>query len=323
MKRRAFLRLGPLGAATFVAGPALAQGGVWQPSKEISIVMPVGAGGGGDLATRPVAAKMSKLLGVPVLVKNMPGGGGVLAASTLAGSAPDGHTIGSAAAFTIGGLPRLMNVPFGRDSLQSLGCWGYSRYGIGVSASSPIKSIADLIATGKKRVVTYSSAHIVNGSAMNQLAALTGAQLRWIPAASAGEAVAQAVGGHVDATIQSLPDMTPQIDGKKMRLLASACDVRWPNYPDVPTLIEMGYDASTRAYLCLMAPKGVPDNVRRRLEEAVLAAADDPETLSALEKLGAQPAKLNAAQFDAFFREEEPRLIRMIDQQKAAQAKKS
>lgn len=321
MQRRSFLKLGPLGAATLIGAPAMADGARW-PTKEITIIMPVGAGGGGDLATRPVAAKMSKMLGVPVLVRNMPGGGGVLAASAIAGSAPDGYTIGSVGTFTIGGLPRLTSVPFDKTSFEPLGCWGYSRYGIGVGVNSAIKSIDDLIAAGKKRVVTFSSAHIVNGMAMNQLAALTGAQLRWIPSASAGEAVAQAVGGHVDATIQSLPDMTPQIDGKKMRLLASACDVRWPNYPDVPTLREMGYDASTRAYLCLAGPKDMPAAVRNALEKAILAAADDPETLDALNKLGAEPTKMSAQQFHAFFQEEEPRLIKMVDQEKAKLAKK-
>ncbi len=322
MTHRSIWGVATLAAATFLAFPVLAQTPKW-PAKEISILMPIGPGGGGDLATRPVAAHMAKSLGVPVLIKHMPGAGGVLSVTTLANSPPDGHTIGIAGTFTMGALPLMMKVPFDKTNFESVGCWATLLYGVGVAEGSPLKSIDDLVALGKTRVVTFSAAHMSNGMAVNQLAAATGAKFRWIPSSSAGEAVAQAIGGHVDFTLQSHPDMTPQIEGKKMRMLASASELRWPNYPETKTLIEMGHNAATRNYMCLATPKGTPVPVKQRLERAILDAVDDPETVQALQKLGSVPNKMSSEQFNTFFQAEEKRLKVLVEEEKARNEKKS
>lgn len=323
MKRRTFWGMATVAAATFLAHSAVLAQAPKFPTKEINILMPIGPGGGGDLATRPVASHMAKTLGVPVLIKHMPGAGGVLSVTTLANSPPDGHVIGIAGTFTMGALPHMMKVPFDRTSFESLGCWSTLLYGVGVAENSPIKSIDDLVALGKTRVVTFSGAHMSNGMAVNQLAAATGAKFRWIPSGSAGEAVAQAIGGHVDFTLQSYPDMTPQIEGKKMRILASASEVRWPNYPETKTLIEMGHNAANRNYMCLAAPKGTPPAVKERLERAVMDAADDPDTVQTLQKLGSYPYKMTSEQFNTFFKDEEKRLMQLVEEEKARNQKKS
>ena len=163
--------------------------------------------------------------------------------------------------------------------------------GIGIAAKSPIRTVEDLVAAAKTRRVTYSASAIMNGVAIIHLAPATGVKFQFVPANTQPEAVAQAAGGHVDVVLQTPADLIPLIEGGQLRLLASVTDDRWPKYPDVKTLKEMGYDATTIVPLGFACPSAVPAEIRAKLERVVTFAAADPEVQATLKSLIIRPRR--------------------------------
>ncbi|MBI3711207.1 MAG: tripartite tricarboxylate transporter substrate binding protein [Proteobacteria bacterium] len=296
MKRRDFIASGAAFTAGLVAQPATARAQAW-PTREITIIVAVGPGSSADALARGVARIASRELNATVQVKNVLGGAGLTGFAELAASKPDGHTFG---VVNVGGLlvfPHIMKVPYTWDSFSFLGGVAEGYYGIGIAVNSPIKTIEDLIAAGKSRRVTYSASAIMNGVAMIQLGNATGAKFQFVPASTQPEAVAQAVGGHVDVVVQTPPDLVPLIEGKQLRLLASATYNRWPNYPDVKTLKELGYDAATIVPLGFACSSGVPPAIRAKLEQVIAVAAKDPELMATMRSLTILPRALSGPEF--------------------------
>jgi tripartite-type tricarboxylate transporter receptor subunit TctC len=296
MKRRDVL----VGAAALAAGsiakPATLRAQAW-PAREITIIVAVGPGSSADAIARGVARVASRELQAPVQVKNVLGGAGLTGFAELAASKPDGYTFGLV---NVGGLlvfPHIMKVPYTWDSFSFLGGVAENYFGVGIAANSPIKTIEDLVAAAKTRRVTYSASAIMNGVAMIQLGNATGVKFQFVPSSTQPEAVAQAVGGHVDVVLQTPADLVPLIEGKQLRLLASATDYRWPNYPDVKTLKEMGYNAASVVPLGFACPAAVPQDIKAKLEKAVAAAATDPELVATMRNLTIRPRTMTSVEF--------------------------
>lgn len=295
MKRRKLMTQAAAAIATVpFAGPAIAQ--TW-PAREVTIIVAVGPGSSADAVARGVARVAARELNMNVQVKNVLGGAGLTGFAELAASKSDGYTFGLV---NVGGLlvfPHIMKVPYTWESFAFLGGVAENYFGVGIAADSPIKSIADLVAAAKTRRVTYSASAIMNGVAMIQLGNATGSRFHFVPASTQPEAVAQAVGGHVDVVLQTPPDLVPMIEGGKLRLLASATDRRWPRYPDVPTLKELGYDAASIVPLGFACPAAVPAEIRARLEHCVALAARDAELATTMESLNIRSRPMTAPEF--------------------------
>lgn len=311
MKRRTLLR----GSAAFAAGvaaPAIAQSGKW-PSKEITLINPNAPGASTDLTARLLAQALEKRLNATVVVKNVVGGAGALGPSTLAAAAPDGYTMGLVAISSHVTVPAMMDVKYDPwSAFDVIGQVATLRYGIGVASTSPIKTIDELIAAGKQRLVTYGSNNVTNVVAMFQLAKLTGAKFRWVTFSGGVEAVAQAVGGHVDAVIQTVAEMKPQIDGGKLRFLAAAAVERWPDFPDVKTLREAGYNAVSHGPFGYAFPAGVDPEIRKKMEAALADAMADKAVQQQISNLGIVPVYRNGADYKAFLKSIEGELVPIL-----------
>ncbi|MBL8702017.1 MAG: tripartite tricarboxylate transporter substrate binding protein [Alphaproteobacteria bacterium] len=296
MRRRSLLAAGGAALAGTAAAPAIVRAQAW-PAREITIIVAVGPGSSADAVARGVARVASKELNATVQVKNVLGGAGLTGFAELAASKPDGYTFGLV---NVGGLlvfPHIMKVPYTWDSFSFLGGVAENYFGVGIAEGSPIRTIEDLVAAAKTRRVTYSASAIMNGVAMIQLGNVTGTKFHFVPASTQPEAVAQAVGGHVDVVLQTPPDLVPLIEGGKLRLLASATDRRWPKYPEVRTLKEMGYDAASVVPLGFACPAGVPAEIRARLEQAIAIAAKDAELLATMQTLNIRQRPMSSVEF--------------------------
>jgi tripartite-type tricarboxylate transporter receptor subunit TctC len=296
MKRRDILAGGAGLLTNLLAGRKNADAQTW-PARAITIIVAVGPGSSADAIARGVARVASRELGVPVQVKNVLGGAGLTGFAELAASKPDGYTFGLV---NVGGLlvfPHIMKVPYTWASFSFLGGVAENYFGVGIAANSPIKTVEDLVAAAKRRRVTYAASAIMNGVAMIQLSNATGAKFQFVPTSTQPEAVAQAVGGHVDVVLQTPPDLVPLIEAGQLRLLASATDYRWPNYPDVKTLTEMGYDARSIVPLGFACPAAVPHDIRTKLERVVTLATGDPELLATMKSLTIRPQAMTSAEF--------------------------
>jgi len=307
MQRRTALRAFAAAAAAASLPRANAQG-KW-PTREITLINPNAAGASTDLTARIIAQALEKRLQGTVIVKNVVGGAGALGASTLASAAPDGYTMGMASISSHITVPAGMDVKYNPwDGFDIIGQVAELRYGIGVGEGSSIKSIEDMVAEGKKRLVTYGSNNVTNVVAMYQLAKITGGRFRWVVFAGGVEAVAQAVGGHVDACIQTVAEMRPQIDGGKLRFLAAAGPERWPDYPEVKTLRELGFDAVTRGPFGYAYPVGVEPAIKQRMEAALADVMADKSVQNQISTLGMVAIHRSGADYKAYLKKIEGEL---------------
>jgi len=262
------------------------------PEKELTFIVQFAAGGSTDIAIRALMAEVEKDLGVPIQVINRPGGQGTIAAQTVVASKPDGYTLASLGATSVAVTPLLLKVPYTAESFEYLaGCASY-RYGITVAANSPIKSLDDLIAAAKSRRVTFGATGAPNNLGMFGLGRLSGAKFNFVPFPSGAEAVTAAMGGHVDAALQSATEIVPGLESGRLRLLAVADAARWKEAPDVPTLRERGFDVVVAATIGIVTPKGVPEDRVRILSTAILKAARLPSLHETLAKVGMVPSPM-------------------------------
>ncbi|MBL6078525.1 tripartite tricarboxylate transporter substrate binding protein [Belnapia sp. T18] len=300
MKRRTLL-----GGMT-LAMPALAQTERW-PSREISLVTGFGPGGGTDVVARAIAAHMEKTLGVAIPVRNTPGAGGTLGPGRIAQSRPDGYTFGLVGLSALVVAPLTMDLPYKPwESFDFLGCTSELRIAVPVGPSMPqVRTLADFIAEGRRRPITVASTNPGSAVSFFDLARLAGIQISYVPFGSITEAASQVAGGHVD-TYSGTSEMIGLVRGGQLRMLASASVDRWPDFPEVPTLIEQGYQTATRQLIIWAGPAGLPAPIRDRLEAALMAAARDPEVLARQAAGGIASRVIDRAGTVAAIREVQP-----------------
>lgn len=296
MKRRQVL----IASGTALVAPGIARA-AW-PDREITILVAYGAGGSTDVSTRAVAAEAEKLLGVPIQIVNRTGGQGTSAPAQVATMRPDGHVMATAGMAALAILPHVLDLPYTLDSFAFLP--GYARYlyGIAVPADSPITTMQELVAAGRQRRVTFSAAGAPQNVGMFELNARLRTRFAFIPFPGGAEAVTAAIGKHVDFVIQNPPEMLPALQSGRLRLIASASDARWKEFPNVPTLREQGVDLAVDSVLGLVMPRGVPADRAEILSRAFLQAARNPAVAETLSRFGMIPAPVPAADFEAMQR---------------------
>ena len=301
MKRREFIAASGALMAGSLLQTSTARAEDW-PTHELTMILAFAAGSGADTIARMMAKLVSQELKVNVNVKNVLGGSGLTGFAEMVNSKPDGYTFGIVNVGALTVLPHVMQVPFKLEDVGFLSGFSLNSYGIGTAVNSDFKTVDDIVRIGKTRVVTYSTATILNGFVLLQLGNLTGAKFRFVSANTNQEAVAQAAGGHVDLTVQGPADMVPLIDGGNLRLIASATETRWPNYPDIKTVKESGYNAATVIPLGYACPAKVPKEIQARLEAALSRAAVDKEVVDAMLKFGMVPGVTSGAEFGKIIR---------------------
>jgi len=326
MKRRDFLK----GAAAFplIAPPALdifanaarAQG-AW-PERNITVIVPFPPGGQADLAARPVAAALEKILGRPVIVENRAGGGGGSVGNAAAArAAPDGYTL----LVTLSSLAVLPEADrlFGRTPAYEV-----SQFTpvariladptlLAVPASAPWKTLKDFVDDAKARpgAIPYGSSgpygtlHV----AMEMFATAAGIKLLHVPFRGAGPALTGLLSGTVQALASAPGVLKPQVDDGRIRVLANWGAERVPAFPNLPTFKELGF-ADVEFYIWggLFTPAGIPEPVMTKLRSAMREAMRSPEVIKTFETAGSPPAYLDQAEFARFVETDSARLIAAV-----------
>ena len=275
------MRYTTLLAAAFATISALATAGTAQaefPEKEITVIVNYGAGGATDLSTRTLARAMEKVLNVPLKVVNRPGGAGTVGPTILANSPNDGYTIGVTSFSPMAIQPAMREVPY---SLEDF----------------------DVIGAAKAGKVTVSAAGPPNNIALHQLAGATGGTFEWIPYSGGNEAIVALLSGEVDAAAQNPTDIVKHVESGALRMLVSMSPVRWFELPDVPTLLDLGYDIQIDSWAGLSAPAGVEASRLKVLEDAVSSAMNDSEVQGQFKNVGMDPAFMPGEEYQTFLRD--------------------
>ena len=294
LKRRLFVHCS---AALGLAGwwPLAAQADS-RDTQPIRLVVPFGAGGVADLTARVVGKAMASQLGQPVVVENRPGAGGVVAGTTVANAAPDGLTLlllSNGTAVSEGLFRRL---PFDtRKDFAPVSLLGYFDLAIVVPEGSALRSLADLVAAAKARPGALNIGTVNVGSTQNLAAELfksrAGIDVQVVPFNGTPALVTALRSGQIDAAVEILSPVMPQIGGKALRAVAVMGEHRNPALPSVPTVAEgagvKGFDV--RSWNALAAPAKTPRERIDRLNRAVRAALASPEVQQQLAALNVQP----------------------------------
>lgn len=248
------------------------------PSRPITLIVPFGAGGSTDVTSRTLAEALSKQLGQPVVVDNKPGGSGAVAIAALMQKPADGYTmmiLGSSAISN-----QYMNAVqynLQRDFEPLVVHMSYNA-GLAVKADAPWKTMKEFIAYAKANPgkVSYSSAaagtpqHLI----MQKLSDKLGLDLIFVPYGDGIKAVAAALGGQVSAVSQAT-EWKPQVDAGTLRLLVTYGAKRMPQYPEVPTLTELGYDIRSTGFNAIVVRKGTSPEVTGVLSKGLKSIIDD------------------------------------------------
>jgi tripartite-type tricarboxylate transporter receptor subunit TctC len=291
-------------AALFGGGVAMAQE---YPTKPITLIVPWPAGGSTDISMRAIADAASKHLGQPIAVDNNGGGGGTIGPATMAAaSKPDGYTI-SQIPITVFRLPLMQDVPWNpeKDFSYIIHLTGYT-FGVTTHAESQFKTWKDVVDFAKANPgkVTYAtpgagtSLHV----GMEQISALAGIKLTQVPFKGGAETNAAVLGQHTMLQADST-GWRPLVDAGKLRLLMVWTDKRSPNFPDVPTLKEIGYPMVYDSPFGIAGPKGMDPKIVAKLHDAFKKAIEDPAVIATLAKYDMVPNYKNTADYRKFVTE--------------------
>ena len=279
-------------ALALACGAALAQS---YPSRPVRFVVSFPPGGSSDLIARAIAPHMSSRLGQPVVVENRPGAGGMIGVDAVAKAAPDGYTIGLAAAGALSSNISLYpSMPFHPEKdLTHISPLAMIPFFLIAHPSQPA-TLKEVIAKAKGAPGAMSFGHGGNGSTMHLsgelLNMLAGVKIQSVPYKGSGPVSADVLGGQVPLGVVDVPSAISNVKAGKLRALAVTSKQRISAAPDVPTFEEAGvpgYEAI--GWFGVVAPKETPRPIITRLNAEIRAALADPEIRSRALAAGTEP----------------------------------
>lgn len=259
------------------------------PNRAVELVVNAAAGGGLDLFSRSIADPLSKELKVPVNVVNRPGGGGVVGASFVYNSKPDGYTLLSEDlhSFLLAGIIT-PNIPYDvLTSFKPIAHCGSIPLVLAVRGESKFNSIEELISYARE-----NPGKLIAGTAgvgksphveLEIFKKVTGVQITHLPLSGGGEVLPNLLGGHIDMTIINIATIAPHVKTGKIKVLLSASQGKMPSFPNIPTGAEKGIpEFNINIDMGVYGPSDLPVEIRRILENSVQSALKREEVIEKL-----------------------------------------
>ncbi len=313
--------LAAAGAVALLAGAGAAQAQAW-PAKPVTLVVPFPAGGTTDVLARALAERLGPVLGQTVIVESKPGAGATLGADFVAKARPDGHTllVGAVHHTIATSVYRKLPYDFQKD-LTPLTIIAMVPNVLVVNASSPVRSVADLVAQAKASKPELSYGSNGNGTAQHligtQFQNSTGTTLLHIPYKGSGPLTTDLLGGQVTMSFDTITPVLPHIKAGKLRPLAVSTAKRSSALPDVPTLEEAGlkgFDIGT--WFGVLAPAGTPKDVTQRLSSEMQKIIQSPEFRQRMADIGAEPIGNTPEQRARQIRDESEKFAKLVKEAK-------
>jgi tripartite-type tricarboxylate transporter receptor subunit TctC len=279
MRRRRAVVVAAIVVAAAIDGATPSRAAEW-PVRPVHIVAPFGPGGAADKFARVLAEYLPAELKQPVVVENRAGGGGIVGSAQVARAEPDGYTLLITSLASQAIAPALNSNP-GFDALRDfthIAYFGGPPIGWVVTASSDFHSIGDVLASARTgRFPGYASSGI---GTLGHLVAVAVAQqtrveLNHIPYNTA--ALADVLAGHVPLASYAWSSVISQVQGGTLRAIAVSTATRQPDFPDVPTFREQGFDIVASTWFALAGPAGLPREIVGRLNRDVYRIMAMPE----------------------------------------------
>jgi len=277
------------------------------PSKSIKLVVGASPGGTTDTMARMIAAPLSNLLGKPVLVENRPGAGGNLAADAVAKSPPDGHTLlVSFTSHTINAklYPKLPFDPVGDfTAIGMISTVPSMLVGHPKVAAQNLRELIALARASPDKLTMGiggigSSLHLAG----DQFKLMADVRMLNVPYKGTAPALTDVLGGQVDLMFISLVTGSAQVRGGKLRAFGVTSVRRQSSFPDVPAIGEAVPAFESEAWFGLFGPANLPSDVTKKLNEALVAAVNEPMMREHLQREGATASSMSSSEFAEFVR---------------------
>jgi tripartite-type tricarboxylate transporter receptor subunit TctC len=261
------------------------------PERPVQIIVPYAAGGGTDLSMRILAKALSKALnGATVIVRNETGGGGAIGTGATLKAKPDGYTLGTGAQGPIALLPHYGATTYTIDNVDFLALMARNLQVVLACANPKFTDFDGFIAYAKKNpgrvLVGNSGAGGANHLSMEAFGKAAGVTFEHVAFGGASEALTNCAGGHIDAVTATPAEARPHLGSGNVTPLFIMEAKRAADMPTVPTAVEEGVDFTWSSWKGVIAPKGIPDNVRAKITDALKVAMEDPEFLAQMKSMG-------------------------------------
>ena len=287
------------------------------PSKPLRIIVAWPPGGAADITCRHLQQPLAAALGQPVVIENKTGGGGLVGTEATVRSAPDGYTIGLVIS-SLASHPALnATMPYDAvKDVQPITIVTRAPNVLLVHPSSPLKSVADLVAAAKAAPGKLNYATSGNGTAQHlgfeHFKLSTGIDMVHVPYRGAGPALNDLVAGQVQIGILNIAGAMPHIQAGRLRALAVSGPKRSAMAPDVPSLADTvpGFDFTE--WFALVGPAGIPEDVVAKLHAAIKTAAQDPGFVAKMKDVGLELDLDTPADFKALIAAEIKKMAELV-----------
>lgn len=266
------------------------------PSRPLKLIVPYAPGGGTDITARLYAEHLGRRLGQAVVVENRPGAATNLGGQALVAAEPNGYTL------MLGTNQLIINAVFGPKpsfdpvaGVAPVGLITEVPYVLAVKADSPVQRARDLLPSGGKRDLAVSHAQF--DVYLKLLSQAMSVPVLGIPYQGGAQAITAVLSGEVPTVFAGVSAVAAMAKGGQLRLVGVTSSRRISAFPDVPTFAEQGFpEFVTTGWMSVLAPKGTPESILRRLSEATLAITRDPSFVERIRASGAEPLEAGVAE---------------------------
>ena len=303
-------------AALVVAAGAWAQP---YPAKAVRVIVPFAPGGIVDFTARSITPRLAESLGVPVVIENRAGAGGITGSELVARAAPDGYTVLVTSISHTINLSVSKSMPFDtrRDFIAVTQIADAPNL-LAVHPSLPVRSVKELVALARARpgAITYASSGSGTSTHISAelFKAMTKTDLVHVPYKGGGPAVIDLMGGHVQTMFSTMPSVVQHVRSGRLRGLAVTSDSRFPGTPEIPTVAESGvpgYEVS--GWTGMFLPAGAPKEAASRLAEETAKILNAPATRERFLVQGAFPRTRALEEFAGFVEQEIVKWKKVVD----------
>jgi len=289
------------GSAGIFGAPALAQ----YPEKPVRFLVGFPAGALTDLSARALANAASRYLDQQVVVVNVPGAAGALAMNELAKAAPDGYTIAMMTTSYKALVIHQQKPPYDIAEVRTLLGYAEFRQLLFVKGDSPYAKLDDLIAYGRKNPGAIKFGHSGTGTSQHLQGVLffrsAEVDAPDVPFKGGKDTLNAVLGGHLPAAITDIAGVRQLAHAGTVKLVVAFVDQRFPEFPDVPTAREKGFQGLEvfNPQMAVMIQNGTPPDRMRKLHDAIKRATDDPEFIKSLDDMGFKGGYIASEAVDA------------------------
>jgi tripartite-type tricarboxylate transporter receptor subunit TctC len=290
------------------------------PDQPIKIIVTFPPGGSADIVIRALQPLVAADLQQPIVIENRSGAGGNIGIAAVAQAAPDGYTLGVAAAGVLTVNPYLNRAAMPFDPIKDLApvtLLAQIPFVLVASQASKLASVGDVIAAAKAHPDQLSIGHGGNGTAMHLTSALfaqkANVKIQLVAYRGTAPATVDVLAGHIPLAVLDIPASQQLIRDGKLKALGVSAARRVAFLPEVPPLSEMGLSGfESVGWFGLVAPAATPPDIVAKLNAAFVKALNDPAVAEKIRGLGAEPAPSSADNFAQFIQSESVKWGKLI-----------